>query len=170
MLIDVINRKLEYISWLERRQAETLSSKEMGHLLLQAKWCFQVPESLEEVSRDACGSVCSTHGASTCKCLLQWDIFTKANPSLTRPTWNSFDMSEFIFLCTQLEKANYKTNQPEARKPFGSISEAPNFAGGGGEPMTTEALGLHLAYLLLQLLVSLDKTGRVLNGKWKMTH
>ena len=87
----------------------------------------------------------SSHGASTCKCLLQWDIFTTAKLSLTRPTWDSFDMSEFIFLCTQLEKANYKTNQPEARKPFGLISEAPNF--GGGEPMTIEALGLHLAYL-----------------------
>ena len=46
-------------------------------------------------------------------------------------------MSEFIFLCTQVEKANYKANQPEARKPFGSISEAPSLGWG---PMTTETL------------------------------
>ena len=95
-------------------------------MLFQAKWCFQVVASLAEVSDDP--SMYNMHGASTGKCLLKiWKILTKDNLSLRWPKWDSLDMSELVFLGTQLEKAGWKTKQPEARKPFGSISEAPNF-------------------------------------------
>lgn len=148
MLIDVINIKLYWIFRLETWQTESLSFREKGHLLLQAKWCFQVTESLKELSQKTpAGSMHRTHWASTWKWLLKWDIFTKSDWSLRWPKWESFDMSEFVFLCTQLEKTNHKTNQPEARKPFVSISKAPNLGEG---PMTTEALWVSFG-LLLQL-------------------
>lgn len=46
------------------------------------------------------------------------------------------DMSVFVILHTQLEKAGYKTKQPEARNPFGSVSGTPNF---WEKPMLPEA-------------------------------
>lgn len=46
-----------------------------------------------------------------------------------------FDMTEYVFLCTQLEKARYKTKQPEIRKLFGSANEPPTF---GEEPRLTK--------------------------------
>ena len=46
-------------------------------------------------------------------------------------------MSAFVFMHAQLEKTGHKTKQPETRKPFGSVSEAPGF---WEEPMLTEAL------------------------------
>ena len=128
------------------------------YLLLQGRWCFQVTGSLGEVSLEtSAGLTASTWGSSPCRCLLKWEIFSKDNLSLRWPRWDSFDTFELVFLCTNLEKANYKTKQAEARKSFGPISEAPNF---GAEPMTNRGT----------LLVSLDKTGHVLIEKWKMTH
>ena len=75
-------------------------------------------------------------------------------------------MSELVFLGTQLEKAGWKTKQPEARKPFGSIDETLTFI---EEHMNAHRGTLSFFGLLPQLLVSLDKTSHVLTGKWEMT-
>ena len=55
------------------------------------------------------------------------------------------------------------------RKPFGSVGEAPAF---GEEPTRTEllwAFSALLAAFACCLLVSLNKTGHGVMGKWEMT-
>ena len=56
------------------------------------------------------GRLCAQHtGNLYSQCLLNWE-----NRSLGWPKWGSFHTSEFVFSYTQRQ-------QPETRKPFGSI-------------------------------------------------
>ena len=69
------------------------------------------------------------------------------NLSLRWPKWCYLDMSEFVFLHTQLEKVGYKTKQPETRNPFRSVSVVPpTFV---KNQLSQKHRGLHLVYLLL---------------------
>lgn len=71
------------------------------------------------------------------------------------------------FLGPQLDRAGCKIKQPETRKLFESINDAPHFSGGINAHRGT--WGLHLVCLLLQLLASLDKTSCALIGSnWKV--
>ena len=55
----------------------------------------------------------------TCKHLVNWGTYTKADPNLKWPNWGSFCIPKLIFLLAQLEKAGCKIKQTEWNAYFG---------------------------------------------------
>ena len=65
----------------------------------------------------------NTYGTDTCKYLTKRQGLTNDNFSLRWPKWGTFDLPKLVYLCTQLEKANYKIKQPEWEAYFNCYLE-----------------------------------------------